>query len=121
MAADGGWEVVFIYRILYTFGMKTPQDLLRAIAAIRSMERGTLCRLRAGPYFNHQTWQAGRNCVRYVPKTEHAALHVAIAGYRRFLKLTQQYADLIIQRTRIERASGHGPTKATLNRTKSKN
>ena len=87
--------------------MKTPQDLLKDIAAIRTMERGTLCRMGAGPYFNHQTWQKGRNCVRYVPATERAALRKDIAGYRRFLALTQQYADLIVQRTRAERLVGH--------------
>lgn len=83
--------------------MKTPQVLLKEIAAIHTMERGTLCRLRSGPYFNHQTWQNGRNRVRYVPKTEIAALRNAIAGHRRFLTLTRQYADLIIQRSRAER------------------
>jgi hypothetical protein len=85
--------------------MKTPQALLKEIAAIRAMERGTLCRLRSGPYFNHQTWQDGRNRVRYVPHSELAALRIAIAGYRRFLTLTRQYADRMIQRSRVERAS----------------
>ena len=60
--------------------------------------------MRSGPYFNHQTWQDGHNRVRYVPNTELAALRAAIAGYRRFLALTQQYANLIIQRSRAERA-----------------
>ena len=83
--------------------MKTPQALLKEIAAIRAMERGTLCRMRSGPYFNHQTWQDGRNRVRYVSKTEFTALRDAIAGYRRFLTLTRQYADLIIHRSRAER------------------
>ena len=63
-------------------GMNPPQDLLKEIAAIRTMERGTLCRMGAGPYFNHQTWQQGRNCVRYVPTTECVAVRTAIAGYR---------------------------------------
>jgi hypothetical protein len=85
--------------------MKTPQALLKEIAAIRSMERGTLCQMGSGPYFNHQTWQDGRNRVRYVPKNEIAALRAAIAGYRRFLVLTRQYADLIIQRSRAQRTS----------------
>ncbi len=73
------------------------------------MERGTLCRMGSGPYFNHQTWQHGRNRVRYVPKAEIAGLRSAIAGYRRFLSLTQQYADLIIQRSRTERAASVRP------------
>ena len=98
--------------------MKTPQALLRDIAAFESTEHGTLCRMRAGPYFNHQTWQAGRNCVRYVPTTEHAALRAAIAGYRRFLKLTQQYADLIIQQSRAERAAQTRQATAARPRTK---
>lgn len=83
--------------------MKTPQDLLNEIAAIRAMERGTLCRMHSGPYFNHQTWQQGKNRVRYVPQREVAALREAITGYRRFLALTQQYADQIIRRSRAER------------------
>ena len=82
--------------------MKTPQALLKEIAAIRTMERGTLCQMRAGPYFNHQTWEKGRNRVRYVPQSEVTALRTAIAGYRRFLTLTRQYADRIIQRSRAK-------------------
>lgn len=84
--------------------MKTPQELLKQIAGIQSMERGTLCRMRSGPYYNHQIWQDGRNRVRYVPKIERAALCAAIAGYRRFLRLTEKYADLIIQQSRAARA-----------------
>lgn len=101
--------------------MKTPQALLKEIAAIRSMERGTLCRMGVGPYFNHQTWQQGRNMVRYVPAAERAALRKAIAGYRRFLALTQQYAELIVQRTRAERPAGSRPSTSALHRAKRKN
>ncbi len=101
--------------------MKTPQDLLEEIAAIRTMERGTLCRMGAGPYFNHQTWQAGRNCVRYVPATERAALRDAITGYRRFLALTRQYADLVIQRSRRERAARDQGSAAVPRRVKHRN
>lgn len=94
--------------------MKSPQALLDEIAAIRTMERGTLCRMRSGPYFNHQTWLKGRNRVRYVPQGDLAALRDAIAGYRRFLVLTRQYADRIIQRSRAERQAAlrpHRPAK----------
>jgi hypothetical protein len=85
--------------------MKTAQALLKEIAAIRSMERGTLCRLRSGPYFNHQTWENGRNRVRYVSQADVPALQEAIAGYRRFLDLTRQYADLVIEQSRASRAA----------------
>jgi len=93
--------------------MKTPQALLKEIAAIRTMERGTLCRMRSGPFFNHQTWHNGRNRVRYVPQTELPALRTALAGYRRFLTLSQQYADLIIQRSRSERTAALPPRRRT--------
>lgn len=101
--------------------MKTPQDLLKEIAAIQFMERGTLCRMGAGPYFNHQTWQHGRNRVRYVPAAERVALRKAIAGYQRFLTLTQQYADLIVQRTRAEGTAATHPSTSTPHQTKRKN
>jgi len=68
------------------------------------MERGVLCRMAGRPHYNHQTWQNGRNVSRYVPRSEVRALQQAIDGYRRFLALTQQYADLIIHRTRAARA-----------------
>ena len=85
--------------------MKTPKDILKEIARIDTMERGSLCKMKAGPYFNHQTWSKGRNQVRYVPAAELTAMRKAIAGYRRFLLLTQQYADLVIERSRAARSN----------------
>lgn len=85
--------------------MKTPEQILRDIAKIQTMERGTLCPMKGGAYFNHQTWQQGRNHVRYVPQADVPAVRKAIAGYRRFLLLTQQYADIIIQRSRTARSA----------------
>ena len=85
--------------------MKTPEQLLKDIAQIQTMERGTLCQMKGGAYFNHQTWRNGRNHVRYVPQAEVPALRKAIAGYRRLLLLTQQYADRIVQRSRTARAA----------------
>jgi len=85
--------------------MPTPEQLLREIADISRMERGALCRMRTGPrgpYFNHQTWEKGRNVVRYVPKDRVADLRAAIASYRRFQRLTQAYVDLIVRRTRAQ-------------------
>jgi hypothetical protein len=46
----------------------TPQSLLQQIAQIPHMERGKLCVLRdgpQGPYYNHQTWEKGKNIARY--------------------------------------------------------
>jgi hypothetical protein len=90
--------------------MPTPQALLKQIAQIREMERGTLCRMSTGPYYNHQSWQGGRNVVRYVPKAQLPALRFAIAGYRKFRRLTEAYAELIIRRSRQQRVSAHAQT-----------
>jgi hypothetical protein len=42
----------------------TPAGLLQQIAQIQQMERGKLCPMQAGAYYNHQTWEKGRNMVR---------------------------------------------------------
>jgi hypothetical protein len=41
--------------------------LLERMGRIQRMERGKVCRLVGRPHYNHQTWQEGRNVVRYVP------------------------------------------------------
>lgn len=89
--------------------MPTPQALLKQIARIQDMERGALCRMSAGPYYNHQRWLGGRNLVRYVPKAQLPALRAAIAGYRKFRRLTEAYAELIIRSSRKRRASAKLP------------
>jgi hypothetical protein len=80
-----------------------PAALLKQIAQIQVMERGKLCRMRgnpAGAYYNHQTWENGRNVVRYVPRDQIGHLKKAIAGYQRYLKLTKAYAEMVVRRTR---------------------
>lgn len=82
---------------------RQPEVLLKEIANLQQMERGKLCRMRRGPkgdYYNHQTWEKGKNVVRYVPQDQVVSLKHAIAGYQKFLRLTQIYADEIIRRTR---------------------
>jgi len=76
--------------------------LLERMGRIGRMERGTVCRMTGRPHYNHQTWQDGRNVVRYVPPEQVADLQAAIDGYHLFMKLAQQYAEHIIQRTRRE-------------------
>jgi hypothetical protein len=88
--------------------MQTPAQILQEIKKIRTMERGTLCRMRegkTGPLYNHQTWENGRNVVRYVPREHVAELQQSIAEYQRFIKLTQCYADLIISQTRSKQTT----------------
>ena len=82
---------------------KKMQRLLEQMARIERMERGTLSRMGARPYYNHQTWQKGRNVVRYVPAQEVDFLKEAIEGYNLFMKLAQRYADEVIKQTRKQR------------------
>ena len=85
--------------------LSSPEWILKQIAQIRRMERGKLCLMRqgpSGPSYSHQTWEKGRNVVRYVPRDRVPVLQTAIDGYQQYLKLTQAYADLIIARTRQE-------------------
>ena len=79
------------------------QRLLKRMGAIERMERGKICRMAGRAHHNHQTWQNGRNVVRYVPEAELASAQEAINGYRRFKKLAEEYADEIIRQTRAER------------------
>lgn len=82
---------------------KKMKRLLEKMAQIERMERGKLCRMGGRPHYNHQTWEKGKNVVRYVPVRETGFLEEAIDGYRAFLELAEHYADEVIQQTRRER------------------
>jgi len=87
----------------------SPQVLLQQMAQIQQMERGKLCvmgRGPSGPYYNHQTWENGKNSSHYVPGPQVEAMAQAIAGYQRFESLAEQYVQLMVQRTREEMAAG---------------
>ena len=91
-----------------------PETLLKQMARIQWMERGKLCPMGAGDYYNHQTWERGRNVVRYVSRPRVAKLQKAIAGYQQYLRLTRLYADQIILRTRqAQPAKPSHPTRRT--------
>ena len=85
------------------------QSLLQQMAQIQQMERGKLCLLRHGPngpYYNHQTWENGRNVSRYVPPDQLEAMQQAIAGYQQFQGLVQQHVEQVVQSTRAQRVAG---------------
>jgi hypothetical protein len=87
----------------------TPQSVLRDLAQIQHMERGTLSVIRQGPrgpYYNHQAYEDGRNVSRYVPPEQVGEIKEAIQGYHRFQQLAQQYAQLVVEKTRAEREAG---------------
>jgi hypothetical protein len=81
------------------------RSLLERMSRIERMERGKICRMSGREHYNHQTWQDGRNVVRYVPTDQVAPLQEAIDGYRLFTELARQYADEVIQRTRRQLSS----------------
>lgn len=87
--------------------MRTPERILREMSAIPAMAKGTLCVMRrtasGKTYYNHQTWSGGRNVVRYVPPEEVQPLRKAIAGYRKFLKLADEYTEAVSNRTEFQR------------------
>jgi hypothetical protein len=92
--------------------MKTqtsPQVLLQQMAQIQQMERGKLCVIGqgpGGPYYNHQTWENGKNTSRYVPGPQVEAMAQAIDGHQRFESLAAQYVQWMVQKTREEMAAG---------------
>ena len=87
----------------------TPESLLQQIAQIHHLERGTVSILRQGPqgpYYNHQCYENGRNVSRYVPPEQVPELQAAIDGYHQVQELMAQYVQLMVERTRAERAAG---------------
>ena len=85
-----------------------PNSLLKEIAKIQQMERGKISVIREtaeGCFYNHQTWENGKNVSRYVPCDQVTALQQAINGYQQFKQLTEEYAQQIIDKTRAERAA----------------
>ena len=97
---------------IYFRGMSikpTPESILQDIAQIQRMDRGSVSVIRQGPdgaYYNHQCYEDGRNVSRYVSGEQVADLKEAIEGYRRFQQLTEQYVQLLVERTRAERKAG---------------
>jgi hypothetical protein len=106
--------VAIVYVCAYTSGMKRPEtaqtaQLLQQIAQIQHMELGKPCVLGQGPngpYYNLQWREQGKALSGYVPADEVEMLAQHTANYQRFQSLVDQYAHLIIERTRAERAVG---------------
>lgn len=74
--------------------------LLEQIAAIPAMERGKLSPHSSGRHQKLQCWQEGKNHTRHVTVDELPAVESALAGYAQYRRLTEEYAELVIQETR---------------------
>jgi hypothetical protein len=87
----------------------TPESILNDLAQIQRLERGTVSVFRqgpAGPYYNHQCYENGRNVTRYVSAQQAAQVKEAIQNYHRFQELVEQYVQVMVERTRAERQAG---------------
>jgi hypothetical protein len=87
----------------------TPAQILHQIAQIQYMEPGKLCVIGQGPngpYYNLQCRENGKTLTRYVPADQVPMVTEHTASYRQFQALVAQYAQLIVDRTRAERAAG---------------
>jgi hypothetical protein len=111
----------------YTSGMKTtPQSaagILGQIAAIERMEPGKLCVIREGPqgpYYNLQSREGGQPVCRYVPREQAELVRQHTENYRQFEALVEEYAQVIITRTRQERlaAEKKSPRRSSVSRSK---
>lgn len=87
-----------LYSILY-MAMTRQEEILKEMASIRLMARGKLCemgRSKAGrTFYSHQTWRNGRNVTAYVPAAKVERLREATQGYERFMKLVEEYVDIV--------------------------
>ena len=87
----------------------TPAQILQQIAQIQHMEPGKLCVIGQGPNgpsYNLQCREEGKTLTVYVPADQVPLVREHTAHYRQFQALVHQYAQLIIDRTRAERAPG---------------
>ncbi len=84
-------------------------QLLQQIAQIQRMEPGKLCIIGQGPngpYYNLQCREGGKTVTRYVPADQAQVVAEHTANYQHFQSLVGQYAQLIIDQTRAQRAGG---------------
>lgn len=87
----------------------TPAQILQQITQIQHMEPGKLCVIGHGPngpYYNLQCRENGKPLTLYVPADQVPLVTEHTASYRQFQALVAQYAQLIVDRTRAERAAG---------------
>jgi len=87
--------------------MKIPvraRAILKKMKTIEQMERGKLCRMAGRPHYNLQSWQKGRNVVRYIPREQLASVRKALREYQTFMRLVDQYTEILIRKTRQQRA-----------------
>lgn len=82
----------------------TPQSLIEQILQIQRMEHGSLSVIRQGPngpYYSLNSWEHGKNRCRYLSQDKVPEVKQAIEGYHKYQQLTEQYAQQIVEQTRV--------------------
>ena len=102
---------------------KSAAGILEQIATIERMEAGKLCVIRQGPqgaYFNLQSREDGKPVCRYVSRDQAEVVRQNTENYGRFEALVEEYAQLVITRTREERmgAQKKSPKPSSVSRTR---
>ena len=93
-------------------GTRTPEEIMREMASIGKMERGTLSEVKrdsGSVYHNLQFWEDGRNRCTYVPEKDLPMVREAVDNCRRFRALAEEYAAAVEEATRRERL-GEAPS-----------
>jgi hypothetical protein len=88
---------------------QNPTQILQQIAQIQRMEPGKVCIIGQGPngpYYNLQCREGGKSVSRYVPAEQVEVVIEHTQNFNQFENLVSQYAQLIIEQTRVERAAG---------------
>jgi len=97
--------VAFIYRILYTIAHENARTDFTGYRGHPRHGQGDALRHEEGRVRENLLQPPdevrGRNVVRYVPPGKVRPLRQAIAGYRKFLKLADEYAESVAKRTEI--------------------
>jgi uncharacterized protein DUF6788 len=86
-----------------------PAQILQQIGQIQHMEPGKLCVIGHGPngpYYNLQCREKGKTLTLYVPADQAPLVAQHAANYQQFQTLVAQYAQLIIEQTRLQRTEG---------------
>jgi hypothetical protein len=87
----------------------SPEAILREIASIQHLEKGTLSIIRqtaAGPSCNFQRWENGRNKSEYVPADRVPPVQENLQAHARFETLVDSYVQALSTRSREERLAG---------------
>src|SRR5258706_14144148 len=80
-------------------------QFFQQVSQIKRMERGKLTIMSQGPegpHYKLQAWEKGKNVSRHVARDQANAVQDALEGYHKFQDLTQQYAQAVIDQTRVE-------------------